>query len=167
MDLLDFEAQELYFDEPIPERVSELLEQAAENYTMGSTELPLLQAYFLAPENLTVLVALHRFFFYQHRYEETLIIAERAFAIVGQRLHFPTHWRDVPPQLETQNAPMTLVRFYLLALKGMAYLNLRLGHIEEGKQILQKIIALDPQDRLNTSALLAVANDQDNLNEPI
>jgi hypothetical protein len=51
---------------------------------------------------------------------------------------------------------MTLVRFYLLLLKGAGYLNLRLGKIDKGKTILEKVVELDTQDRLGALALLNV-----------
>jgi len=70
MDLLDFEAQGLYFEEPDVAGVKEMIVTAAENYATGDAELPLLKAYFLAPQSLNVLVALNRFYYYQHRLED-------------------------------------------------------------------------------------------------
>jgi hypothetical protein len=64
MDLLDFEAQGLYFEEPDVTGVKEMIATAAENYGNGDAELSLLKAYFLAPESLNVLVALNRFYYY-------------------------------------------------------------------------------------------------------
>ena len=72
MDLLDFEAQGLYFEKPDVAGVKEMIASAAENYADGDAEFPLLKAYFLAPESLNVLVALNRFYYYQHRLEEAL-----------------------------------------------------------------------------------------------
>jgi tetratricopeptide (TPR) repeat protein len=110
MDLLDFEDEALYFEEPLSSPVSERLKRAADSYEQGTAELPLLQAYFIAPENLTVLVGLYR--------------------------------------------------FYLLALKGAAYLQLRLEQIDEGIEMLEKILTLDSEDRLGTSLLLATAKER-------
>jgi tetratricopeptide (TPR) repeat protein len=160
MDLLDFEGEALYFEEPLSSPVSERLKQAADNYEQGTAELPLLQAYFLAPESLTVLVGLYRFYFYQHRYDETLIVAERAMTVAGKRLHFPTDWHDLTPDSVTPDSPVSLVRFYLLALKGAAYLQLRLEQIDEGIEMLEKILALDSEDRLGASLLLATAKER-------
>ena len=49
---------------------------------------------------------------------------------------------------------MTLVRFYLLALKGAGELNLRLGNMDLGIQMLEKVVELDSEDRLGVTALL-------------
>ena len=72
MDLLDFNGEAMYFDEPVTPRVEALLAQAAEHYGAGpedtGAELCLLRAYFLEPEHLTVLVALYRYFYYRRQY---------------------------------------------------------------------------------------------------
>jgi hypothetical protein len=47
-----------------------------------------------------------------------------------------------------------MVRFYLLALKGAAYLNFRMGKIDEGVRMLNKVIELDSNDRLGAKALM-------------
>lgn len=160
MDLLDFDARELYFDEACPAKVTELLAQAAKQYSEGEAEFPLLQAYLLAPEDLNVLVGLYRFFYYQHRYSESLLIADRALAVSSKRLKLSINsWEQLTPELMTSVTDLPLLRFYLLALKGAAYLNLRLDKLAQGRAMLEKLIRLDPEDRLGASALLQVVND--------
>lgn len=155
MDLLDFDVKELYFDEPTENEVYNLIYQAAQLYSEGLAETPLAHAYQLAPENLSVLVARYRFFYYQHRYEECLQTAEQALEVARKRLNFPQDWQTLHSEhLETTD--MVLARFYLMALKGMAYLLLRLGRLAEGQAILEKIVSLDPKDRLGAAALLEV-----------
>ena len=155
MDLLDFDAQEaLYFEEPLPAQVQHLLDQVAAGETT-TEEFNLLSAYFLAPEHLTVLVALFRFFFFRQRLTEALVVSHRALNLCSHRLNFPAEWQALTPEL-LNDRPLTLVRFYLFALKGAAYLNIRLGHINEGKEMLTKIVSLDAQDRLGAAALLEV-----------
>lgn len=164
MDLLDFEGQDLYFDTPLPEHVSALIAKASDSYGEGDAELPLLQAYLFEPENLTVLVALYRFFYYQHRYMETLVIAERVLALVGKQLDFPDDWHDLTtPDLQGEHKPMGLVRFYLLALKGASYVCLRLEQFDRGREMVEKIIELDPEDRLNASVLKQVIDEANRL----
>ena len=65
MDLQDFEAQALYFEEVMPDGVDALINRASELYSEGEAEGPLLSALALAPESMTVLVALYRFFYYR------------------------------------------------------------------------------------------------------
>jgi tetratricopeptide (TPR) repeat protein len=155
MDLLDFDVKELYFNEPTDDTVHDLIYQAAQGYSDGLAEEPLAQAYALAPENLSVLVARYRFFYYQHRYEECLQTAQQAIEVARKRLNFPEKWQELQVTM-FQDTDMVLARFYLMGLKGMAYLQLRLGNLLEGKVILEKILSLDPKDRLGAAALLEV-----------
>ncbi len=158
MDLLDFDVKELYFNEPTEDAVHDLIYQAAQGYSEGLSEAPLAEAYALAPENLSVLVARYRFFYYQHRYVECLHTAEQAIEVVRKRLNFPEQWQALQVTL-FQETDMVLARFYLMALKGVAYLQLRLGNLAEGRAILEKILSLDPKDRLGAAALLEVCKE--------
>ncbi len=163
MDLFDFagtEQDELYFEEDMPSEVSELLEQAAELYAEGGGEKELLRAFFLAPESLAVLVSLYRYYYYQHRYQDVLIVAKYALKASGQRLNFSEDWRDLRPEHITPDMSMSLIRFYLLALKGAAYVKLRVEESEEGEDMIDKILLLDPEDRLGASVLKEVLDEQ-------
>ncbi len=156
MDLQDFEAQQLYFDTPTPAGVDDLLRRAAEAYADGRAEPLLHRAFSLAPADLTVLVALYRFYYYQHRYADAIDVAHRAMAAVAPRITFPAQWDDISGA-NLANGLMqsfTLVRFYLLALKGAAYLHLRRGEIALGVRMLNKVISLDSRDRLGAKGLL-------------
>lgn len=156
MDLHDFDTTTLYFDEACPPRVDELMAQAAANYAGGEAELPLLQAYFLAPEQLVVLVGLYRFYFYQHRLVEADQVAARAMAVSGERLGFPGEWRrlDVAGLGSGIRHSMGLARFWLLSLKGRAILALRCGRIDTARAMLAKLRELDQQDRLGAQPLV-------------
>jgi len=161
MDLLDFEGQDLYFDEPLPKEVDALIEAASEEYGDPKAESSLMKAFLLAPDNLTVLVALYRYYYYQHQYQNALIIASHALKFSGLRVNFPTDWRELNISHVGAGAieSMSMVRFYLLALKAAAYINLRLLNFETAQEMLLKIIELDSSDRLGATALLAVAQE--------
>ncbi len=156
MDLQNFEAQLLYFDFSISAEVNELLQRAGDAYGEGDAEHYLQKAYDLAPENLSVLVAMYRFYYYQHRYQAALDIAFQAMSVVAPRISFPSHWSHLTFNDLANGvvSSFTLVRFYLLALKGAAYLNLRLGKIAEGIYMLNKVVEFDSKDRLGARALL-------------
>lgn len=156
MDLLDFDQAALYFDEPVDSEVEQLITQAGRAYGEPEAEALLHRAYFLAPESLLVLVALYRYYFYQHRLETALLVADRALAIVGRRLGFPAHWQRLHPEFLGQAVlkSMGLLRFYLHVLKAAGYINLRLGRIDQGRSQIEKLIELDSHDRLGGKALL-------------
>lgn len=158
MDLQDFDGAGLYFDDPHAPQIDALLAAAAEQYAQGTAERPLLEAQALAPDNLMVLVGLYRFYYYQHRYQDALHIAERVMAVVGPRLALPADWRALGPELLAVAAGhgIGLLRFHLLALKGAGYLSLRLGRFEQGKAMLAKVVELDEGNRLGARLLLDV-----------
>lgn len=162
MDLMDFEDVELYFDEPISPEVEALIAQAAECYGEAHTENLLLRANFISPRQLTVLVALYRYYFYQHRLEDALLVAESALAVAGGRLAFPDSWDRL--QVDNVGAgvmrSMGLVRFYLMVLKAAGYINFRLGRRDIGQAMLKKLAELDLCDRLGARALLEVIENE-------
>ncbi len=156
MDLQDFDAQGLYFEKPMSQEVENLLQAASDAYAEGRAEPLLLQAFLLEPENLTVLVAMYRFYYYQHRYRDAIDVAHKAMAAVAPTIYFPEEWAEIRAAnlANGVSQSFTLVRFYLLALKGAAYLHLRLGEIEKGVRMLNKVMELDVKDRLGAAALL-------------
>jgi hypothetical protein len=159
MDLLDFDPTPLYFDDPLAPEVEGLLQIAADRYAEDQAEPYLMRAYFLAPHQLTVLVAVYRYFYYRHCLAEARLTAQRAMDEAARRLGFPQDWRDLTDQLlgSGVHRSMGLVRFYLMALKAHAYLDLRASELAEGCAKLEKLVTLDPMDRMGGRALLAVA----------
>lgn len=158
MDLSKFEPDELYFDTPLPEGVSELLSGAARRYGEPAAETLLLRAYLMAPDNLTVLVALYRYYFFRHRLEDTLLVAGRALDSSARLLGFPEDWRLLTRGHVGHGAHRSigLVRFHLLALKAAGLVNLRLGRRETARQMLLKVAEMDDSDRLGAKSLLNV-----------
>ncbi|MDD5273411.1 MAG: hypothetical protein PHU14_11905 [Methylovulum sp.] len=156
MDLLDFEAQCLYFEEPEISDVKELIAQAADNYANGKAELPLLKAYFKAPESLNVLVALNRFYYYQHRLDDALAATTKALAVIRPIVAFPEDWRglQISHLLNAPAALLTQVRLYLFTLKAIGFLQMRLGHLELSQAIFEKLVELDSKDRIGAQGLL-------------
>jgi hypothetical protein len=158
MDLLEFDQAELYFDEPLAQDVARLLVEAADKYGSEEAEGLLLRANLMAPQHLMVLVALYRYYFYQHRLEDALLVSESTLAVVGGRLDFPDSWhylREANVGAGVMRS-MGLVRFYLMVLKATGYINLRLGNYNAGKAMLEKLVELDSHDRIGGKALLDV-----------
>lgn len=161
MDLLEFEGEELYFDQPLDPETEGLLAAAADGYqdSDSDSELPLLRAYFRQPEHPTVLVALYRYFYYQHRYLDALLVAERVLGVFAGRLGIDPDWRALGADEFGRAAAqsMTEARFLLFALKGAGYLDMRLGHLDQAVQRFDKVIELDPVDRIGAVALRELA----------
>lgn len=158
MDLMDFDQPTLYYDDPVSPEVEALLKEASASYGEDAAETALLRAYFLAPEQLVVLVALYRYYFYQHRLEDALIVADRAMGVAGRRLNLPGDWRNLQPDHVGHAVlrSMGLLRFYLMVLKAAGYINMRLERLDTGRAMLVKLTEMDSHDRLGGKALLDV-----------
>ena len=118
MDLLDFSDCKLYFEDPLPAEAEALIARAAAEYGDPEAEKALLRALLLAPDNLTVLVGLYRYYFYQHRLDDALLVAERAMALSGRHLGLPDDWNLIDDNRLGSAATNSfgLLRFYLVAL---------------------------------------------------
>lgn len=161
MDLLDFSDCKLYFEDALPVEAERLIAQAAAEYGEASAELALLRAHLLAPENLSVLVGLYRYYFYQHRLEDALVVAERAMQLSGRHLGLPSDWNllDETRLGSAATNSFGLLRFYLLALKAASIVLLRLGQIPASRARLIKLAALDSRDQLGAGKLLEVVDE--------
>ena len=157
MDLQNFSAEMLYFQEDSSSEVESLLLQAANNYGKES-EAILMQALSLSPNNISVLVGLYRFYYYQHRYEDALNIAGIVMDVVGSKIKFPKNWNQIQSNdvVTAVGFSFTLVRLYFFALKAAGYVCLRLNRFEEGRAMLEKVVAMDSEDRIGAQLLLDV-----------
>lgn len=120
----------------------------------------LLLARSLAPAHPAPLIAHYRFHFYANRLADARAVALDAVALAARQLGLPADWRQVRPEaqwgpdrLAELRAHAVAPRFYLFALKGYAYLNLRLGAAEEGRAVLDLLEQLDPSDSLGHRVL--------------
>lgn len=161
MDLHDFTDCELYFEQPLPPGVEHLINEASAYYGEPEAEALLLRAYFLAPKHLSVLVSLYRYFFYQHRLSDALIVAERAMAIAANQLQMSNTWEGLTTRDlgDAAQRSFGLLRFYLIALKATTVVMLRQGAVDESRARLTKLAELDTGDRLGAARLLEVVNE--------
>lgn len=161
MDLLDFSDCKLYFEDALPAAAEALIAQAAQEYGEPGAEVSLLRAHLLAPENLTVLVGLYRYYFYQHRLDDALHVAERSMQLSGRYLGLPADWQQLDENClgSAASNSIGLLRFYLLALKAASVVLLRLGRIADSRLRLTKLAALDSRDHLGAGKLLEVVDE--------
>ncbi len=106
-----------------------------------------------APRHPAPLIAQYRFHFYNLQLVEARAVGEDAMVIARSALG--TEFGDVPPSREATRFDAA-VRFYLFTLKGLAYLNLRLGEAEEARTLLEELRRLDPEDQIGGGLLLQV-----------
>ncbi|MDP2026578.1 hypothetical protein [Sulfuriferula sp.] len=142
----------------LPQQVEQHLRQAALDYQNDAVaESHLFQAQALAPGHAAVLIALYRFYFYKGRLADALEVAERCLVKAARDNQLTEDWRCVRRgDAEFSSYDAILPRFYLFTLKGYAYLQMRLGRLEQSHAALMKMLELDPSDKLNATVLLNV-----------
>jgi tetratricopeptide (TPR) repeat protein len=142
----------------LPGEAERHLSQAGRSYHLdGVAEAHLREAEALAPGHAAVLIGLYRFYFYKGRLAEALEIAERCLVKAAQDIGLPPDWRDVTAgDAAFSRYDSVLPRFFLFALKGYAYLQMRLGRLAEGRAAVDKLLVLDPSDKIGARVLLGV-----------
>jgi tetratricopeptide (TPR) repeat protein len=142
----------------LPVEADQHLRLAASLYQQDRlAEAHLQEAQRLAPDHAAVLIGLYRFYFYKNRLQEALSVAYRCLHKAAQDNGLNADWRKVEVQhADFNNYAAMLPRFFLFTLKGYAYLQLRLGNLEEGSAAVAKLLELDPADKLGGRVLLGV-----------
>ncbi len=142
----------------LPEAAELHLRLAASHYRDGDiAEAHLWQAKAAAPDHPAVLIGLYRFYFYKNRLAEALNMARACIEKAAKDNGLAPDWRNVRRgDASFADFEAVLPRFYLFALKGYAYLNMRLGHLEEGRAAAAKLVELDPGDKIGAKVLLGV-----------
>ena len=135
------------------------LRRAGQSYHATEVALAhLREAEALAPEHPAVLIGFYRFYFYKGRLEEALAMAERCLVRSARDNGFAADWRRVTAgEADFSRYDSVLARFFLFTLKGYAYLQMRLGNMDEGRAAAAKLIELDPADKIGARVLLDVA----------
>jgi len=134
------------------------LDKAAASYHLSDiAETHLLDASRIAPGHAAVLIAFYRFYFYKGRLVDALDVARECLAKALADNVLGDDWREVEPgDADFSDWGALRLRFFLFTLKGYAYLNLRLGHMAEGRRAAEKLLDLDSADRIGARVLIDV-----------
>lgn len=142
----------------LPPDAEQHLWEAGLSYQQSEVaERHLKAAQAVAPGHAAVLIGLYRFYFYKGRLRECLDIARLCLAKAQRETNLPADWRDVRPgDAEFSRYDRLMPRFFMFTLKGYAYLHMRLGELEEGRAAAQKLLELDPTDKIGARLLIDV-----------
>lgn len=138
----------------LPSGVDALIAEAGRLRERPDEALALLQrARADAPRHPVPLIALYRFYFYGHQLAQARTVGEDALAIARTALGPDFGDEPLAPAITRYDAA---ARFYLFTLKGLAYLNMRLGDFDEARMQLRELRRLDPEDRVGGALLSQV-----------
>jgi tetratricopeptide (TPR) repeat protein len=140
-----------------PEAEHHLWEAGLSYHLDAVAERHLREAEALAPGHAAILIGLYRFYFYKGRLGEALEIAKACLEKAARENRLAADWRQVTAgDAEFGRYDEMLPRFYLFTLKGYAYLQMRLGRLDEGREAVLKLLELDPTDKIGARVLLQV-----------
>jgi tetratricopeptide (TPR) repeat protein len=140
-----------------PEAEFHLWEAGLSYHLDDVAEHHLREALALAPGHAAVLIGLYRFYFYKGRLADALTVAQQCLEKAARENSLAADWQQVAPgDAAFGRYESALPRFYLFTLKGYAYLQMRLGHLEEGRAAVAKLLELDPSDKIGARVLLGV-----------
>lgn len=142
-----------------PEAEYHLWEAGLSYHLDDVAERHLHEAQALAPGHAAVLIGLYRFYFYKGRLAEALEVANLCLEKAARENGLPLDWREVGPgDASFSRYEEILPRFFMFTLKGYAYLQMRLGNLDEGRVAVAKLLELDPSDKIGAKVLLGVLN---------
>ncbi|ACK52528.1 tetratricopeptide TPR_2 [Methylocella silvestris BL2] len=146
--------------EGLPAAAERRLREAAASYHLDDVaETLLLEALAAAPQHPAVLIGLYRFYFYKGRLFDAIGVARACLDKALSELGLARDWRAVQPDdADFGSYSAVLPRFFTFTLKGYAYLHMRVGEIDEGREAVTKLLALDPSDKINAGLLLDIAD---------
>jgi len=140
-----------------PEAEYHLWEAGLSYHLDDVAERHLEEAQALAPGHAAVLIGLYRFYFYKGRLAEALEVARICLAKAAQENLLAADWRCVRRgNIDFGSFDAMLPRFYLFTLKAYAYLQMRLGNLEEGRAAVMKLLEIEPSDKIGARVLLDV-----------
>lgn len=140
-----------------PEAEFHLWEAGLSYHLDDVAEHHLREAQALAPDHAAVLIGLYRFYFYKGRLADALTVAKSCLEKAARENRLASDWRQVAAEdAAFGHYENILPRFYLFTLKGYAYLQMRLGNLEEGGGAVAKLLELDPSDKVGARVLLGV-----------
>jgi len=142
----------------LPAEAEYHLREASLSYHLDDVaEAHLHEAQALAPEHAAVLIGRYRFYFYKGRLAEALEIAKLCLRKAAREINIASDWRHVRASDAEFGSWVALwPRFYCFTLKGYAYLQMRLGELEEGRRAVAKLLELDPTDKIGARVLLGI-----------
>lgn len=148
----------------LPPEAEQHLRLAGQNYHRDEVALEHLQAAWdIAPGHAAVYIGKYRFYFYKNRLVEALEIAKECLVKAALDNGMSPNWRDAKlTDANFSSFEAIVPRFFLFTLKGYAYLQMRLGDLEEGRAAVEKLLELDPADKLGGKVLMGVLERQAN-----
>lgn len=146
------------FGPTVPASLRVLLNKAVSVYEdTARAEALLWQAQRMNPGRLEVYVALYTFYFHKCQLEAAENVAWEALERAAEQAGVTPDWARFNPACADWCRPHGPERACLHTLKALGFIRLRRLDFAGGEAILDKLMELDPEDRLGGAVLLDLA----------
>jgi len=157
--VLSFNTEHLQLSADVPVPVRQMVQQAITSYEDRPVAEKLFkQALALAPDEMEIYVAFYKFYFYQKYLPGAEEVALQTLNKVAELTGLPADWRRFKREFAHWTSPDSPVRYYLYTMKALGFIALRQENLSLANAILDKLIELDPEDRVGGSVIKALAN---------
>ncbi|KOP28310.1 hypothetical protein AMR41_00260 [Hapalosiphon sp. MRB220] len=140
----------------VPEEIKELLILAADHWENTSeSEKYMHQALAKTGDNLEVLVAAYRYFYYKYNYQMALQTAVKVIDKVKESEQLPDDWQQLQPILINRKEEEQ-IRLYLNAYAASGLVLAKLGELEKAKEISANVKSIDDKNDFGAGILLDI-----------
>ncbi|MBR8835782.1 MAG: hypothetical protein DSM106950_17630 [Stigonema ocellatum SAG 48.90 = DSM 106950] len=145
----------------VPEDIKKLLVMAAENWENTSdSEHYINQALAKNGENIEVLVAAYRYFYYKNNYHMALQTAVKVRDIIKESEKLPDDWQQLKAILLSRKEDPK-IRMLLTAYAASGLVLAKLGEIEPAKEISTQVKEIDDKNEFGSAILLDILTGED------
>ncbi|MCP6763119.1 MAG: hypothetical protein NHB32_31075 [Fischerella sp. CENA71] len=140
----------------VPEEIKELLILAADHWeNTSNSEKYMHQALAKTGDNIEVLVAAYRYFYYKYNYQMALQTAVKVIDKIKEAEKLPDDWQQLQPILIKRKED-TQIRLYLNAYAASGLVLAKLGELEKAKEISTKVKSIDDKNNFGAGILLDI-----------
>lgn len=149
-----FVRNEVHFGFDLAPEVNAHLQDAAVRVSTRQESLKsLLAAQKSAPDQLEVLIALYKFFFYQGEIEKAEELVFQALIKSSLKGRFNHNWNTLTEHSADWSDPRSPGRVFLYSLKALAFIRLRQNNAADADSILKALQRLDPDDQIGANVI--------------
>jgi len=145
---------EVHFGFDLAPMINDSLQRAALMVASKKEALKaLIEANSSAPEQLEVLIALYKFYFYQGEIEQAEDLVFQTLIKASLQGGFSHKWETLTIESTDWNTLRGPERIYLYSLKALAFIRLRQEDLRNAESILDVLEQLDPNDQVGAEVI--------------
>ena len=159
-----FVKEEVHFGFDITPIINMHLQKAASLVATRNAALEtLITAHESAPDQLEILIALYKFYFYQGETEKAEELVFQTLIKASMQGGFSHDWKTLSVESSDWSVIRGPARIFLYSLKALAFIRLRQRDFRDSGSILDVLNKLDPEDQVGAdvirSLLIAMKDD--------